>query len=66
MEPLIHQFSKGKTMPLELIEIDKNNVIYDSVSQVSTYEMGSYTTSCHRSTDGTGTKNEADRVMDDN
>ena len=67
MEPLIHQYSKNKKMPLELVEKDyKENVIYDPVNQVSIFKMGSKTTSCHRSTDGTKPKNEADRIMDDN
>ena len=66
MEPLIHQFSKNKSMPLEFIESDNCKVIYDPITQLSSFQMGSYTTSSSRSTDGTKPKNEADRVMDDN
>jgi hypothetical protein len=66
MEPLIHQFSKIKSMPVELIESDNDKVIYDPTTQLSIYQMGGYTTSSSRSTDGTKPKNEADRVMDDN
>ncbi len=66
MEPLIHQFSKNKSMPIQLIESDNSKVIYDPNTQLSTFQMGSYTTSSQRSTDGTKPKNEADRVMDDN
>jgi hypothetical protein len=66
MEPLIHQFSKNKSMPLELVDSDNSKVIYDPITQLSSFQMGSYTTSSSRSTDGTKPKNEADRVMDDN
>ena len=66
MEPLIHQFSKIKSMPVELIETNNDKVIYDPTTQLSIYQMGGYTTSSSRSTDGTKPKNEADRVMDDN
>lgn len=53
-------------MPVELIESDNDKVIYDPTTQLSIYQMGGYTTSSSRSTDGTKPKNEADRVMDDN
>jgi len=53
-------------MPLELIESDNSKVIYNPITQLSTFQMGAYTSSSERSTDGTGHKNEADRVMDDN
>ena len=67
MEPLIHQFSKNKSMPLEFIDSDNSKVIYDPTTQLSIYQMGGgMTTSSQRSTDGTKPKNEADRVMDDN
>jgi len=66
MEPLIHLFSKNKSMPSELIESDNSKVIYNPITQLSTFQMGAYTSSSERSTDGTGHKNEADRVMDDN
>jgi hypothetical protein len=66
MEPLIHQFSKIKSMPVELIESDNDKVIYDPTTQLSTLLMGgTLTTSSQRATDGTKPKNEADRVMDD-
>jgi hypothetical protein len=66
MEPLIHHFAKINAMPSDLIDSANDKVIYDPATQLSKFEMGSYSTSCHKSTDGTGTKNEADRVMDDN
>jgi hypothetical protein len=66
MEPLIHTFSKNRTMPKEFIEMeDKNNVYYDPIKQTSELQMGSYNTASLRSTNGTQVKNEADRVMDD-
>ena len=67
MEPLIHKYSKNRTMPSSLVELDdKKNAVYDPLTQTTMFEMGGYTTSSHRSTDGTEPKNEADRVMDDN
>ncbi len=65
MEPLIHQFSKKKSMPLELIDSDNSKVIYDPITQLSSFQMGGYTTTSARSTNGTKPKNEADYVMDD-
>ena len=53
-------------MSSDLIISDKSEIIYDPIKQVSIFEMGSYSTSCNRGTDGTDTKNEADAVMDDN
>jgi len=53
MEPLIHQFSKIKSMPVELIESDNDKVIYDPTTQLSTLLMGgTLTTSSQRATDG--------------
>jgi hypothetical protein len=50
----------------KIIISDKSEIIYDPIKQVSIFEMGSCSTSCHQGTDGTDTKNEADAVMDDN
>jgi hypothetical protein len=67
MEPLIHKYSKSRTMPSELLHSDeRKNVVYNPITQTTTFEMGGKTTASHRSTDGTKPKNEADRVMDDN
>jgi hypothetical protein len=66
MKPLIHQFSENKAMSSDLIISDKSEIIYDPIKQVSIFQMGSCSTSCHQGTDGTDTKNEADAVMDDN
>jgi len=67
MEPLIHHFSKHKKIPLKMIETSiKDKTFYNPITQTSIFGMGSKTTACYKSTDGTNPKNEADKVMDDN
>jgi len=65
MEPLIHKLAKQNTMPSQLLE-KTGGVTYDPGSMTSTFmDMGSSSTACAKSTDGTEPKNEADQVMDD-
>ncbi len=61
---LLVKFSTNK-MPLHKVE-EKNKCQYDPKTQMSVYLMGGPSTSCHKVTNGTQPKNEADRIMDDN
>lgn len=55
-----------REVPLELIELEvKEKVVYNIETQITEVYMGGQSTSCHKSTDGTQPKNEADRIMDD-
>jgi hypothetical protein len=62
--PLLVQFS-SKKLPLATIEENKQ-IEYNPETQTSVYLMGGPSTSCHKVTNGTQPKNEADRIMDDN
>lgn len=46
--------------------IDDSSYSYDPISQMTIYSLGGPSTSCHKVTNGTQPKNEADRIMDDN
>lgn len=52
-------------MPSNSLEAD-NSCLFDPISQMAIYSLGGPSTSCHRVTNGTQPKNEADRIMDDN
>jgi hypothetical protein len=62
--PLLVKFSTNK-MPLCAIEENKG-IQYNPKTQTGIYSMGGPSTSCHKVTNGTQPKNEADRIMDDN
>ena len=62
--PLLVKFSSNK-MPLASVKENKQ-IRYDAKTQMSIYLMGGPSTSCHKVTNGTQPKNEADRIMDDN
>ena len=62
--PLLIKFSSNR-MPLAKLKEDIQ-ISYDTNTQMSIYSMGGPSTSCHKVTNGTQPKNEADRVMDDN
>ncbi len=62
--PLLVKFSSNK-MPLASVKENKQ-IRYDPKTQMSIYLMGGPSTSCHKVTNGTQPKNEADRIMDDN
>jgi hypothetical protein len=61
---LLLRFS-GNRILVDDLESEKK-IVYDNQSQVSIYKMGGPSTSCHKVTNGTQPKNEADRIMDDN
>ena len=62
--PLFVKFSTNK---MQLASVKENKQIrYDAKTQMSIYLMGGPSTSCHKVTNGTQPKNEADRIMDDN
>ena len=61
---LLVRFSENR-IPVDKLASEKL-IEYDPHSQVSIYKMGGPSTSCHKVTNGTQPKNEADRIMDDN
>lgn len=63
MVNLLIDFSTVK-MPVEL-DNDETSIQYNIETQTAEILMGGQSTSCHKRTDGTQPKNEADRIMDD-
>lgn len=62
-----HLLVKFSSNRIPSIKEEKNfSCQYDPKTQMTEYLMGGPSTSCHRVTNGTQPKNEADRIMDDN
>jgi hypothetical protein len=61
---LLLDLSKNNTPTLDAV-INTKEAVYNPETQITEIYMGGYSTSCHKSTDGTQPKNEADRIMDD-